>query len=191
MKTKRSLVLILVMLMLLPMALAGCKGFLPLSAKRRAEIEEAYKIEFCGGDEELYQEYSIYWWDEIGYDRIPKAFRYFDTYGDCIVLLRYTGTPSDLLGNPIDPPYILDYLTHPVEYPASVCSIGNRVIGEIWLYNTDSNCPKASNNADYRDLDAPLATMEDLHNRGLTWLTDEELEQLTTDLENWLAEGNY
>ena len=182
MKTKRSLILILVMLMLLPMALAGCKGFLPLSAKRKAEIEEAYKIQYNG---------NANWWDENGYDRIPTLFRYFDTYGDCIVLLRYSSTPSDLLGDPIDPPYILDYLTRPVEYPASVCSIGNRVIGEIWLYNTDSNCPKASNNADYRDLDAPLATMEGLHNRGLTWLTDEELEQLTTDLENWLAEGNY
>ncbi len=183
MKTKRSIILFLVILMLLPMALAGCKGFLPLSAKRKAEIEDAFmKVahkELC-------------WWDENGYDRIPTLFRYFDTYGDCIVLLRYTSTPSDLLGNPIDPPYILDYLTRPVEYPASVCSIGNRVIGEIWLFNTDPNCPNTSNNADYpHDLDAPLATMQNLHNMGLTWLTNEELEQLTTDLENWIAEGNY
>ena len=191
MKTKRHIILIIVVLILIPIMLAGCKGFLPLSAKRRAEIEEAYKIEFCGGDEELYQEYSIYWWDEIGYDRIPKAFRYFSTYGDCIVLLRYTNVPIDGLGRPLDPPYILDYLTRPVECPVSVSSLGHKVICKIWLYNTDPNCPKTSSNADYRDLDAPLATMEDLHNRGLTWLTDEELEQLTTDLENWLAEGNY
>ena len=182
MKMKRNLILILVILMLLPIALAGCKGFLPLSAKRKAEIEDAYKM-LCGRD--------IAWWDENGYDRIPTVFRYFATYGDCIVLLRYAQTPSDFLGNPIDPPYMLDYLTRPVECPTAVGPTG-KVIFQIWLYNTNPTCPKDSNNPEYPyNLRAPLATMQDLHNMGLTWLTDEELEQLTTDLENWLAAGNY
>lgn len=182
MMIKKSILLIVATLLLLSTVLAGCKGFLPLSAKRKAEIEEAYKMQYNG---------NANWWDKNGYDRIPTLFRYFDTYGDCIVLLRYTNVPIDGLGRPLDPPYILDYLTRPVECPVSVSSLGHKVICKIWLYNTDPNCPKTSSNADYRDLDAPLATMEGLHNRGLTWLTDEELEQLTTDLENWLAEGNY
>ncbi|MBE6926328.1 MAG: hypothetical protein E7461_05725 [Ruminococcaceae bacterium] len=183
MKTKRSIILIIVVLILIPVVLTGCKGFWPLSAKRKAEIEDAHKMLY-GRD--------IAWWDENGYDRIPTVFRYFDTYGDCIVLLRYIPTPSDWLGNPIDPPYMLDYLTRPVECPTAVSPTGHKVIFSIWLYNTDPSWRKVFNDADDpHNLDAPLTTMEDLHNRGLTWLTNEELEQLTTDLENWLAVGNY
>lgn len=183
MKTKRSIILIIVVLILIPMMLAGCKGFLPLSGKRKAEIEDAFmKVahkELC-------------WWDENGYDRLPGTFRYFDSYGDCIVLLKYINTPCDSFGWPLDPPYALNYLTRPMECPVSVNSVGVEVIFDILLYNTNPNCPKESNNLNCpTNLNTPLASLIDLHKRGLTWLTNEELEQLTTDLENWIAEGNY
>lgn len=181
MKMKRNLILILMILMLLPMALAGCNDFLPRSPITKAEIEEAYKARFGGffvSEDELPA-----WYDENGGQRDNNVFRNFGTYGDCLVLLRYYNH-SDGFGWPIDPPYMLRFLSRPVEYPVQC---------DIWLYNTNRNYPRKSNNPKYADdtLASPLSPLKELAFYEITWLTDEELEQLTTDLENWLAEGNY
>lgn len=175
MKTKRSLILILVMLMLLPMALAGCKGSWPLSPIKKAQIKKAYKTEFCANDENFYQRIPLVWFDENGGERDPYVFRYFGTYGDCIVMLRY-GDGQDATMQPVKLPITMSYLSRPVQYPVDC---------DVVLYNTNPFCPRDSS------LHAPICSLHILKSKGLIWLTHGQLEQLTTDLENWLAEGNY
>ena len=175
MKMKRSIILILVMLTLLSVALAGCLS--PLTAAQKAEIKDAFIKEYFG--EEFYRGEPMVWFDENGGKRDPGVFRYFGTYGDCIVMIRYKAVDKILSGGRDNMPVKLTYLAREVTYP--VCC-------DIHLYNTNPNYPKDSGRY---TLHAPLAEMSWIMKNDLGWLTDEELEQLTTDLENWLAEGNY
>ena len=86
---KKSIILVLAVLMLLSVMLTGCNGFQSLSDERKAEIEKAYKIQFCDKNEETYQKEPLVWFDENGGAKEPGVVRYFSTYGDCIVMLRY------------------------------------------------------------------------------------------------------
>ncbi len=180
MKMKRNLILILVILMLLSMALAGCQSvqgdFTPLTAEQKANILEAYKIEFCGNDENYYQGKPLIWFDENGGKRDPNVYRYFGSYGDCIVMLRY-GDGQNALFEPVTLPKKIP-LSRVVEYPVDV---------DIVLYNTNPQYPNSGRYKKY----APISSMQGLELYDITWLTRGQLEQLTTDLENWLAVGNY
>ena len=175
MKTKRSIILILVMLMLLPLVLAGCKGFWPLSRDMKEKVEELYKIPRGMEDlpDEVYYEkgYNIRWFDECG-KRGPDVYRYFGTYGDCIVLLWYSGNKT---------PRKIYNLARVVEFPVE-CN--------IFLCNTNPDYPRVTYPGSEVWL-SPFEVLDSVVDAGVTWLTDEELEQLTTDLENWRAVGNY
>ncbi|MBQ7331410.1 MAG: hypothetical protein IJW94_06430 [Oscillospiraceae bacterium] len=151
-----------------------------LSPERKAEILEAYKLEWCLGD--LYMDGYMYrvsplvWFDENGGKRDPYVFRYFGTYGDCIVLLRY-GDNQTSLWTPVDVPYQMRGLTRPVYFPMEC---------DVYLYNTNPNYPV------YSHCLAPLTELYYVQEiMGVSWLSEAQLKRLTNDLEFWLWLGNY
>lgn len=163
--------------------LSGCRpsevDLTSLSLEQKSEILEAYKIEMCGGefdkDGEFYRRHPLVWFDENGGRRNADVFRYFGTYGDCIVLLRY-GDNVTALFEPIKPPCPLYGLSRTVDFPIEC---------EVILYHTNPNYPK------HDAIAAPITSLLNLEYLQLQWLTDAQLEQLTDDLEIWVANGNY
>ena len=147
----------------------SAKGdFSPLTEEEKEAIEEAHQTEFPG----LWYE----WFEENGGKRAPEGvYRYFGRYGDCIVMVRY-GNGLDAVGRPLNLPGKLFGLSRPVEYP---------VEADIYLYHTK---PKRG---DTVGLQAPISSLYGLEILELKWLKDAQLEQLTNDLEAWVAEGNY
>ncbi len=155
---------------------------LPLTERQKSDIEEACKATFLYGTGDPFLErFSINWIEGYGgeYGKL-QDFRYFGTYDDCVVLIWYYENIHPGIGLPMEPPFKVFGLSRSVEYP---------VTATIVLYNTSPNYPNSSDPALY--LRAPFATLSDLEYCGITWLTNAQLERLTTDLENWLAEGNY
>ncbi len=173
---KKSIVIVSATILLLSIVLSGCRGFWPLSRDMKDKVEEAYRIRFGLDqltDEEYYASgFNMKWFDECG-KRDSTVFRYFGSYGDCIVLLGYSDANET---------YTISNLARPVEIPRVYC---------IYLYNTNPDYPNAPLPGKKEGLKSPLALLADMKQRGISWLTDEELEQLTTDLENWVAAGNY
>ncbi len=154
--------------------------FMPLTAAQKAAVVEGYKLAIWGGekydpDGEFYRKMPLVWFDENGGKRDNRVFRFFGTYGDCIVLLRYGDNQTGLM-TPVKLPCPLYGLSRDVYYPMEC---------DIYLYHTKPNYPK------HDMLGAPLASLYDLEYHKLKWLTDTQLEQLTNDLECWVAEGNY
>lgn len=162
-------------------------GASSLTIWQKAEIEAAYKARIYSLFDEsetsealkLYEMEPFVWFDENGGKRDYGVYRYFGTYGDCIVLLRYGKNwfTADILGYepPEEPPYRIPGL-----YP----KVLSPVAFSIELYNTNPNYPTVS----YAPYRSPLG---ELGNSTAEWLTDEQREQLREDLVNWLAEGNY
>ena len=153
----------------------SAKGdFSPLTEEEKEAIEEAHQTEFLGWwlDNDLYR---LVWFEENGGKRNDGVYRYFGRYGDCIVMVRY-GNGLDAVGWPLNLPGKLFGLSRPVEYP---------VEADIYLYHTK---PKRG---DTVGLQAPISSLYGLEILELKWLTDAQLEQLTNDLEAWVAEGNY
>ncbi len=116
------------------------------------------------------------WLDENGGKRDPGVMRYVGTYGDCSVILAYED-PHDFLGWPEDPPFALSGLTRWIKLPVKC---------KIYLFNHNPDYEAHNSAEPRRFLDLPYVSYI-----GLGWLTDEQLEQLTCDLEAWVAAGNY
>ena len=182
---KKCIALILGMLILLCAVLTGCQSaqgdFTPLTAEQKTKIFDTYKAGF--GD---YYEVSgvrpFVWFDENGGKRDSGVLRYFGTYGDCVVLLQY-GSGQNFFMEPIELPITMWDLAYPVQYPVDC---------EIVLYNKNPNCRLESRNRDYDyDLLVPICSLTELKLMKINWLTWPQLFQLTTDLENWITDGNY
>ena len=146
-----------------------------LSPQMKAKIQEAH-ITNMGG-EEYYPDgfLNLVWFDENGGKRDVGVLRYFGTYGDCIVLLEY-GNGRSASGQPIKLPTALRGLPRRVEIPVDF---------KIMLYNMNPNYTS------WEYLLAPYTPLYDVQDHKGEWLTDEQLEQLTCDLEAWVAKGNY
>lgn len=147
--------------------------FTSLTAQQKEDILKVYKTEVCGNDETFYQKLPLVWFDENGGERNPGVFRYLGTYGDCAVLLQY-GQEAD--------GFTIPNLWRSVKYP---------MICYIWLYNTNPNYSSYSLPASKSYPNSPLARLSTLSERGEVWLTNSQLRQLTNDLEDWIAAGNY
>ncbi len=142
----------------------------PLSAKMKEEILQEYKRVL--GD--FYEEYPLVWLDENGGKREPGVTRYFGTYGECFVTITYD-VNLDSHGSSRDGPWPVPGLPRRVDYPVN-CYIS--------LYNRNPNCKLGPYHGRFESLTIVIRN-------DLNWLTDAQLEQLTDDLEAWLAAGNY
>ena len=141
------------------------------SAKIRAEVTLEYK-KLTG---ENYESFPLVWFDENGGKRDAGVYRYFGTYGDCVVLLIYH-FPIEVSAETPRYPYRISS-TRTVMLPAGY---------EIMVFNRDPNC---KTNEVYpfpiRISAIYIAVIK------LNWLTDNQAEQIGRDLEDWVAKGNY
>ena len=155
-----------------------------LTIGQKAKIEEAYRMHiFSLFDESelseaarVCEEYPIVWFDENGGKRDYGVYRYFGTYGDCIVLLRYGKswtTATMPWGEKIEEP------------PFRIPGLSRSIYSPVAFSNQDPNYPTQKYDSNH----TPLHPLFGLYE--VRWLTDEQLDQLMDDLENWLAEGNY
>ncbi len=178
MDRKKVVILIAVVVLVIAVAVGWylSAGKTPaLSKSMKAKIQEAH-ITNMGGEEYYPDGYlKLVWFDENGGKRDYHVVRYFGTYGDCIVLLEY-GNGKSATGQPIGLPTTLAGLTRPVKYPVDC---------DIILYNTNPNYTS------WEYLLAPYTSLYAVQNHKGAWLTDAQLEQLTCDLEAWVAAGNY
>ena len=154
--------------------LAAQGDFTPLTSEQKEEILEAYRNYLYFEDN-----VSMRWVEDNGGESLRNYFRYFGTYGDCIVMLKY-GDNLNAIGYPISLPCHIPNLAYFFDYPVE-CS--------VYLYNTNPNYPKASDPL-YTNM-PPITGLEELAWLGVEWLTEDQLLQLTKDLEHWVAEGNY
>ena len=141
-----------------------------LSPQMKAEIEQEYRKN--NGDY-----YPFIWYDENRGKREDHVYRYFGKYGDCFVILAY-GNNQDMSMKPLKLPWPLGGLSRAVLVPIEC---------DILLYNANPNCKTY----DTKYLKARLANLRDVKGSEMNWITDAQLEQLTDDLEAWVAKGNY
>lgn len=157
-----------------------------LSRWQKHQIITAYKEDCLGTKmmsdpesflERYYESSPLVWYDENGGVEEAQVIRYFRTYGNCIVLLKMEDN-RDNLGKPIKSPVPLSGLSRTVFYPRE-CS--------IYLYNAkDPFDFEYSPNV--RKTDIKMISLIFLDEYGVdNWLTEEQLEQLTDDLEAWIA----
>lgn len=171
--TKRGKIIITSLLVISIAFLVGYVIFQPspgtLSRQQKADVVAAYNRYWKDGIEKEITYDPVIWYDENGGVEEDGVWRYFGTYGDCLVLFE--------LGENFDAE--LDGLTRPVYYPSDGCIVGCRVV----LFHTGE---------DYHmlyDIPCRLQTLHQVCIEDANWLTDEQLEQLTDDLETWIAEG--
>ena len=120
----------------------------------------------------------IEWFDENGGKRETFTHRYFGKYSTCAVVLVYNDHPgTDPFGNPLKPPFAIGGLSRRVEVPVEC---------EVWLYNYDKDCKTYEGKYATR-----FETLSGIMDSELNWLTNKQIEQLTSDLEAWVAAGNY
>ena len=186
--TKKRFVVLLIAAVIVLIArvylLSSQGDFTPLTALQKEEILKAYTVSFDYDLEGPYTPRPIRWFDENGGERNPGVYRYFGRYGDNFVLLRY-GNGTDIYGWPIEPPFIIGWLSRRVECPVDC---------EVYICNLNPNRPKANPKPPLDELDDSLwsfCSLRLLHEIDARWLTNSQLRQLTNDLEDWIAAGNY
>lgn len=135
-----------------------------LSKNEKANVEKAFsdqKMESSEGD-------TIIWYDENGYVEEEHVWRYIGTYGDCYAFLRIGMEETSL-------PDLLQELSRDVYYPNHA---------DVMLYHTkrtftysEVSCGTTSSQERCK-----LMCLDSIRNRD-EWITDEQLEQLTRDIE--------
>ncbi len=146
------------------------RGYDPtkLSEATKAQISREYK--------RLSGRQQLVWFDENGGMRETHVHRYFGTYGNCVVMLVYQHN-RDSLGNRIELPCAIGGLSYQVKVP-TVC--------DVYLYNKNPNC-----RTEEILLNTRYMPLEMMKNAKLNWLTDAQIEQITREVEAWVAAGNY
>lgn len=143
-----------------------------LSKEEKKLVRAEYIDRYCGGKMETYLEYPLIWYDENWYIEEDGVWRYVGTYGDCYAFIRI-GDNVDVDMLAALNPYPMGGLARVVEYP-------NEAV--VYLYHT-----KREFNSDEANwiVDGTTIRMEMIS--GIMnleqWITDEQLEQLTLDIE--------
>ena len=135
-----------------------------LSKNEKAKVEKAFydqNLESSEGD-------TIIWYDENGYVEEEHVWRYIGTYGDCYAFLRIGMEETSL-------PDLLQELPRNVYYPKHA---------EVILYHTKRTFTysEAYRGATTQDGTCEVLSLDNIGNRD-EWITDEQLEQLTQDIE--------
>ena len=143
-------------------------------------VRQEYFERYCKGELDLYFYYPITWYDENGYNEERDVWRYVGKYGDCYAFLRI-GDNKNLNGKPTPDPYPLRGLARTVFYPNEA---------EVYLYHTQRDFDIDEG---YGIITTRIAELYELkmetQNRE-EWLTDEQLEQLTRDIEKLAKDYN-
>ncbi len=151
-----------------------------LSKKEKEKVEEAYFI-VLGSDEERYVRNAIIWYDENGNVEENKVWRYVGKYGDCYAFLMIGDNKNSYMEE-VDIPYPIRGLSRFVYYPTEV---------SVMLYHTK----RGFTLKEIEEFDGvsenlyQVWRLEYMRNRE-EWITDEQLEQLTQDVEKIAAAHN-
>lgn len=151
-----------------------------LSKTEKEKVKIEYYNRYCAGEMGKYLANPITWYDENGNKEENNVWRYVGTYGDCYAFLVIGDNEDPLSADPFQLPYPLIGLSRNVYYP-------NEAL--VYLYHTkrEFNSNEANWIIDGATIRMELIYMID--NRE-EWLTDEQLEQLTQDIERIAKEYN-
>lgn len=150
-----------------------------LSRSEKELVWAEYFDRYCQADMENYRVRPLIWYDENGHVERENVWRYVGMYGDCYAFLQI-GDNKDFEGLPEEGPYPLLGLSRNVFYP-----------NEAWvmLYHTKKEF--TSDEAPWI-VDGYTIRIEwiNMTKKGEKWITDEQLEQLTQDIEKIAKEYN-
>ena len=122
---------------------------------------------------------SLVWYDENGHIEEENVFRYIGTYGDCFAFLVIGDNMNAIFEN-VDIPYSINGLSRTVYYP---------VEAEVALYHTKNEFTYDEiYNFEGVEGKYRLCYLAGIKNRE-EWLTNEQLERLTQDVEK-IAEAH-
>lgn len=152
-----------------------------LPFREKEKIEQVYFEEHMASSEKDYADRRIIWYDENGYVEEENVWRYVGTYGNSYAFLRI-GSGIGATMDPIESPILLRGLSRTVYYPCDA---------DIMLYHTTRKFTYAEVlGSDYSfDGTIRMYPLHEIRNRE-EWLTDEQLEQLTQDIEKIAKEHN-
>ena len=142
-----------------------------LSRKDKELVRTEYFNRYCGGKMEAYREQPLIWYDENGHIEKEHVWRYVGTYGDCHAFLQIGDNKWD--GLPTQHPYPLLGLSRNVFYP-------NEALVHLYHTKREFNSDEAPWIVDGATIRIELIYV--IKNRE-KWITDEQLEQLTQDIE--------
>ena len=135
------------------------------SDEEKKKVEEVYYDSWIGD--------SPTWYDENGGIEEVGVWRYVGTYGDCYAFLKIGDNFSDMTVYPpytIPNPFPLDGLSHEVYYHTEA---------NVVLYHTKKDFTILVGDREYS---GRLKDIREIDNRE-EWITDEQLERLTRDIE--------
>lgn len=186
-KKYRKIIFVIFALLLVCLLIFGICSYYSvprLSSEEKELVRTAYINRDCGGDMEKYQQMPLIWYDENQYVEEDGVWRYVGTYGDCYAFLRIGGEQDDeLVSMPPPSTYLLGGLTRLVVYPR-----------QAWVYLYHTKREFNSDDANWipegttvrLERTSYLMAQKHLDN----WITEEQLEQLTKDIEEIAKEYN-
>ena len=139
-----------------------------LSDQEKDKIEEVYNNTWFLGPEYV-KTRPIVWYDENGGIEEDGVWRYVGIYGDCYAFLKI-GDNNGIFTEPVVMPYPILGLTRQVHYP---------IEANIVLYHTKKDFTYMWGD---RECSGRLVSLRSIENRE-EWITDEQLERLTRDIE--------
>ena len=143
-------------------------------------VRQEYFDRYCRGEIQHYLDYPVTWYDENGYIEEENVWRYVGKYGGCYAFLRI-GDNKNLNGKPTPDPYPLRGLARVVFYPNEA---------EVYLYHSYRDFEIETGYGIITTRIAELYEIKmELQNRE-KWLTDEQYEQLTQDIEKLAKDYN-
>ena len=122
-----------------------------------------------------YSQRPIIWYDENWYIEEENVWRYLGKYGDCYAFLRIDDNTQTFTGLPLEPPFWIRGLAWDVYYHCEAY---------VYLYHTKKEFNR-SNGTTTR-----MCRLGEGWVKKEKWLTDEQLEQLTQDIEKLAKDYN-
>ena len=174
-------ILLLAVVFLVVYTLLADKSPANLTEEQKKAVENAYFEEWIDSDERYLAENPIIWYDENGGVEEPGVWRYIGTYGKCQAFLRILENSNGIEMPPATfrIPFQVQGLSREVYY--------NEVV-DVILYHTEKEFSYSEVLGMNYTGNIRLWMLHDMDNRE-DWLTDDQLEQLTADVEK-MAEGD-
>ena len=148
----------------------------PRLPKMEKEKIETIYYEHWIVDSKFPEKSPLIWYDENGYVEEEGVWRYVGTYGDCYAFLLIGDNEADYLVSPpmhVQLPFPIPGLCGTVYYPSEA---------HVVLYHTKNEFSYADVYGTNFEGTIRMCQLRSINNRE-DWLTDEQLEQLTQDIE--------
>lgn len=147
------------------------------SDQEKKKIEEVYYERWIPIPDKP-ELYPLIWYDENGGVEEDGVWRYIGTYGDCYAFLKIGDNLTDMPSLEhmyLDLPYLIPGLTSDVYYP---------IEADVVLYHTQKEFTYKAEYSDW-EYTSRMELLTEINSRDNReeWITDEQLEQLTNDIE--------